>query len=107
MDCKYYEIDTHEKAEHDSWWNSMPDYAKKEYLEEEAHYEKHFPRSPYKFDNLPCKNFCTYFKVQDGFPGETLYCCSHKENSQILDGDSVFDGVDDPDERLRILDAIC
>jgi len=108
MECKFFEVDTEAKAEHDSWWSSMPDYMKKQIEDEEAFWEKHPPpRSPYKFDNLPCKEFCKYFVVQDGYPGETLYCCSHKENSQILDGESVFDGVEDYHERLRILDAIC
>jgi len=108
MNCNFYEEDTHAKAEHDREWESMPDYVKKQIEEESAYMEAHTPpRSPYKFDNLPCQEFCKHFVVQDGYPGETLYCCSHAENRQILDGDSVFNGMDDPWKIGRLLDAIC
>jgi hypothetical protein len=107
MDCRFYKVDAHEKAEHDSIWNSISDSMKRQIEEWDSQTEEYAPRSPYKFDNLPCQEFCTYFKVQDGYPGETLYCCSHPDNRQILDIESVFDGMDDPYEIGRLLDAIC
>ena len=55
----------------------------------------------------PCYNFCKHYELRNGFPGEALHCCGHPENKHIIDCDSVFDGVTDHTQRMRILDAIC
>lgn len=54
----------------------------------------------------PCYNFCKHLGQHNGYPGETLYCCEHPDNRKIIECESVFDGVDDHDQRMRILDAI-
>ena len=93
-DCRFYEIDVVAFSEH---LNYMRHCASEGY----AGYE------PEEEPDRPCYNFCKHYGQHDGFPGETLFCCEHPENRQILDCVSVFDGVDDYYECMRILDEIC
>jgi hypothetical protein len=90
--CQYYERD---------------DAAFQEYIEMERHFAAETPRQyPGEEPDSPCQGFCKHFASHNGFPGETLYCCEHPDNRKILECESVFDGVDNYAERLRILDEI-
>ena len=76
--CKFYELDSTEKAAHDAYLKSLSveeldGYARLEvYIESENTF------------CAGCGEFCKYLSIDEGLMYETVYCCKAPGNAHII-----------------------
>ena len=87
--CKYFQLD-------------------KEAYEEQKAYMDYCASQGWEIDKTDFNTcgYCVFHSIENGFPGERLYCCNHPDNLSIVGSDSVFDHLPEDADLSRVLDSI-